>query len=49
MTAVEGKGLSALVRKSKNTSVNRKKRGMKESKLNHIGIVLSSDIVGMKV
>ena len=25
------------------------KRGMKESKLNHIGIVLSSDIVGMKV
>ena len=31
------------------TSVNRKKRGIKESKLNHIGIVLSSDIARMKV
>jgi hypothetical protein len=33
----------------KNISVNKKKRDMKENKLNNIGIALSSNIVGMKV
>ena len=49
MAAVEGKGLSALVKRSSVPASSEKKRGMRDSKLNHIGIVLSSDIVGMKV
>jgi hypothetical protein len=35
--------------KRKNIGTNVKKRGMKESKLNDIGVVLSSGIAGMKV
>ena len=42
------KGLSALVRRARKPA-STGKRGMKESKLNHIGIVLSLDIARMKV
>jgi len=48
MATAEGEGLSTLARRE-NISVNRKKRGMKESKLNHIGIVLYLDTIGIKV
>jgi len=48
MAATEGKGLLALVRRARiPTSIG--KRGMKESKLNYIRIVLSADIAGTKV
>ena len=49
MTVVEGKGLSALVERSSVPASTEKERGMKESKLNCVGIVLSSDIAGTKV
>ena len=49
MAAVEGKGLSALVREARIPASIGKKKGIKEGKLNHIGIVLSSDIAGTKV
>ena len=45
----EGKGLSALVKGSRIPASTGKKRGTKGSKPNHIGIVLSSDIAGIKV
>ena len=48
MAAVEGKGLLALVRRARIPASTRE-RGMKERKLNHIGIILSSDIAGTKV
>ena len=48
MAVVERKGLLALVRRARILASTRK-RGMKESKLNHIGIVLSSDIAEIKV
>ena len=49
MAAAEGKGLSGLVKGARILASTEKKRGMKESKLNHIGIVLSLDIAGTKV
>ena len=48
MAAVEGKELSVLVRRAR-IPASTEERGMKESKLNHIGIVLSSNIAGTKV
>jgi len=35
--------------KKKNMSIGARKKGMKESRLNCIGIVVSSDTVGTKV
>ena len=49
MAAAEGKGLSVLVKGSSVPASTEKKRGMKGNKPNYIGIVLSSDIVGIKV
>ena len=49
MAVVEGKELSALVRRSSIPASTEKKRGMKVNKPNYIGIVLSSDIARTKV
>ena len=49
MAAAKGKGLSVLVKGSEIPPSIGKKRGMKGNKPNHIGIVLSSDIAGIKV